>query len=204
MDILIVGAGSVGRALGGGWRQAGHAIALAVREPDGATANELRDQGFTVVSLAPAAAEAIVLAVPWAAVPSAIGALGPLPKKIVIDATNPLTANLELAIGHTDSAGEQVARLAPHAHVVKAFNTTGANNMADSRYPAGKLMMPIAGNNAEAKRVVMSLAADLGFEPVDTGPLTMSRHLEAVAMVWIKLAVAQGLGRNFGFAILRR
>jgi predicted dinucleotide-binding enzyme len=49
-----------------------------------------------------------------------------------------------------------------------------------------------------------SLAKDLGFEPVDAGPLAMSRHLEPMAMVWIKLAYAQQMGREFGFALLRR
>jgi hypothetical protein len=97
-----------------------------------------------------------------------------------------------------------VERLASGARVVKAFNTTGANNMADSSYGGGKLMMPVAGDDAEAKRIVMSLASELGFESIDTGPLTMSRYLEPMAMVWIKLAIAQKMGRNFGFALLRR
>ena len=97
-----------------------------------------------------------------------------------------------------------MARLAQGARVVKAFNTTGANNMADSRYPGGKLMMPVAGDDAAAKQTVMTLAAELGFAPVDVGPLAMSRHLEPMAMCWIKLAYAQGTGREFGFAILKR
>jgi predicted dinucleotide-binding enzyme len=111
---------------------------------------------------------------------------------------------MSLAIGHNDSAGETVARLAPGARVVKAFNITGANNMADSRYSAGKLVMLVAGDDAQAKATTMALAADLGFEAVDVGPLAMSRHLEPMAMVWIKLAIVQNLGRNFGFALLRR
>jgi len=206
MNIVIVGAGNVGRALAAGWRRAGHKVTLAVRNPDDGKTADLRREGFAVVALDAAAnaGEVIVLAVPWNAMRAAIQALGPLAGKIIVDATNPLTANFELAVGHTDSAGETVARASPGARVVKAFNTTGANNMADSRYGGGKLMMPIAGDDAAAKQTVMELASDLGFEPVDAGPLAMSRYIEPMAMVWIKLAIVQKQGRDFGFALLRR
>jgi 8-hydroxy-5-deazaflavin:NADPH oxidoreductase len=205
MNITIVGSGSVGRALGGGWRKAGHAVSFVAREPGGAKAAELKQEGFGVVAPGSAAeADVIVLAVPWSGVELTVEALRPLAGKVLIDATNPLTEKLELALGFDYSAGEAVARIVPRAHVVKAFNTTGSNNMADAKYPGGKLMMPIAGDDAAAKKTVMALASDLGFEPVDVGPLTMSRYLEPLAMAWIKLAYAQGMGREFGFAILRR
>jgi predicted dinucleotide-binding enzyme len=206
MNIVIVGAGNVGRALGGGWRKAGHKVTMAVRDTAGEKAASLKQQGFNIIPSkdAAGAGDIIVLAVPWPALTSAVKGLGSLAGKVVIDAINPLTPDFSLAIGHDDSAGETVARLAAGARVVKAFSTTGANNMADSRYAGGKLMMPVAGDDAEAKATVMSLAADLGFEPIDVGPLAMSRHLEPMAMVWIKLALVQKLGRNFGFALLRR
>ncbi len=205
MNITIVGSGNVGRALGGGWRQAGHSVTFAARDPAGVKAAELKKEGFAVAPQADAGkADVVVLAVPWTGIEATIAALGNLAGKVLVDATNPLTANLELALGFSDSAGETVARLAKGARVVKAFNTTGANNMANSKYAAGKLMMPVAGDDAAAKKTVMALAADLGFEPVDAGPLAMSRHLEPMAMFWIKLAYAQGLGREFGFAMLKR
>src|SRR5262249_14235421 len=82
--------------------------------------------------------------------------------------------------------------------------TTGAGNMADSRYTGGKLMMAIAGDDAQAKKAVLALATDLGFEATDVGPLAMSRQLEPLALLWIKLAYAQKLGRDFGFSLMRR
>jgi len=206
MDIAIVGAGNVGRALAGGWRKAGHNVTLAVRDPAGTKAAELKQQGFSLVEPKDAAkaGKVIVLSVPWPALANAVQSLGSLAGKIVVDAINPLAPDMSLAVGHNDSAGETVARLASGARVVKAFNTTGANNMADSAYSGGKLMMPIAGDDTTAKSTVMTLASDLGFEPIDVGPLAMSRHLEPMAMVWIKLAIVQKMGRNFGFSLLRR
>lgn len=206
MNIIIIGAGNVGRALAAGWRQAGHAVALAVRDPERADLQEIKRDGIPLVPARKAAqnGDVIVLAVPWEAAVSAIESVGSLAGKIVVDATNPLTANLDLALGYDDSAGETIARAAKDARVVKAFNTTGANNMRDSRYDGARLMMPIASDDKDAKQTVMSLAADLGFEPVDVGPLAMSRHLEPMAMVWIKLAIVEGKGTNFGFALLER
>jgi len=205
MNITIVGSGNVGRALGGGWKKAGHSVTFAARDPAGAKSAELKKEGFAVAPQSESGkADAVVIAVPWTGIEATIAALGNLSGKVLVDATNPLTANLELALGFSDSAGETVARHAKGARVVKAFNTTGANNMANSKYAAGKLMMPVAGDDAPAKKTVMALAADLGFEPVDAGPLAMSRHLEPMAMTWIKLAYAQGLGREFGFAMLKR
>jgi len=205
MNIVIVGSGNVGRALAGGWKKAGHSVTFAARDPGGTKAAELKKEGFAVGPQADAGkGDVVVLAVPWTGIETTVQALGPLAGKVLIDATNPLTANLELALGFSDSAGETVARHAKGAKVVKAFNTTGANNMANGAYPAGRLMMAIAGDDAAAKQTVAALASDLGFEPVDVGPLAMSRHLEPMAMAWIKLAYAQGMGREFGFAVLKR
>jgi 8-hydroxy-5-deazaflavin:NADPH oxidoreductase len=206
MNIVIAGAGNVGRALGGGWVRAGHKVTFAVRDPGKPELSELKQRGASVIPLTggAAAGDVIVLSIPWPALEASIKALGPMAGKVVVDATNPLTADFSLAIGHDDSAGETVARRASGARVIKAFNTTGFNNMADSGYAAGKLAMMVAGDDGEAKKIVLALASDLGFEAIDAGPLSMSRYLEPMAMVWIKLAIAQKMGRDFGFAILRR
>src|SRR5262249_12744650 len=123
MNIVIVGAGNVGRALGGGWRKAGHSVTMAVRDTAGEKAAALKQEGFSIIPAkdAAAAGEILVLAVPWPALTAAVKELGSLAGKIVVDAINPLTSDFSLAIGHNDSAGETVARLAPGARVVKAF-----------------------------------------------------------------------------------
>jgi predicted dinucleotide-binding enzyme len=206
MHIVIVGAGNVGSALGKGWRKAGHVVSYAPRDATGKNAERARRDGFDVVAMGEAAgrAEVIALAVPWPSIADAVKALGDLAGKTVIDAVNPVTPALELALGFTDSAAETVARLAPGAHVVKAFNTTGAENMAAAYSFKVKPMMPVASDDAGAKATVIRLAQDLGFEAVDAGPLRAARLMEPMAMFWIKQAYAQKRGRDFAFALTRR
>jgi predicted dinucleotide-binding enzyme len=205
MRITIIGAGNVGTALGAGWRKSGHDVAYALRATTSKSADAVAAQGFRVVALSEAAnADVIVLAVPWPAVAETLKAAGPLAGKIVVDATNPLGPDLSLTIGFNDSAGETVARLAPGARLVKAYNTTGAENMAKAHDYAAKPMMPMAGDNAAAKTVVAKLAEELGFEAIDAGPLKSARLLEPLASLWIGQAYAQKFGMNFAFSVVRR
>lgn len=88
--------------------------------------------------------------------------------------------------------------------MVKAFNTTGADNMANSIYPGGSPVMPVCGDDAQARQRVLALATLIGFETVDMGPLSAARYLEPFAMTWIHLALKQGHGRKFAFGLLRR
>lgn len=205
MKIAIIGAGSVGRALGGGWRAAGHKVVYALRDLKSDSARSAAGEGFEIVPLNSAAdADVTILSLPWTAIGPALKEVGPLAGSILVDTSNPLTPSLDLAIGFDKSAGEQVAALASGARVVKAFNTTGAENMAALRDFPSRPMMPVAGDDAEAKNLVLRLAEDLGFEPVDAGPLVASRLLEPLAMFWIKQAYAQQMGRDFAFSIIRR
>ncbi len=205
MKIAIVGTGNVGKALGGAWKAAKHDVVLAVREPDNEKSKQLAKDGFSVSAMADAAkgAEAIVLAVPWTEIATVIDSLGPLNGKIVIDATNPLTPDLEMGLGFDDSAGETVALLAQGARVVKAFNTTGAENMMKAKDFPSKPAMFVAGDDPGAKKTVQKLADDIGFEAIDAGPLKASRYLEPMATQWIKLALG-GVGTQFAFSLVRR
>jgi hypothetical protein len=151
-----------------------------------------------------ASAEVIALAIPWASVPDALKTMAPLlTGKILIDCTNPATEFP--AIDHSaGSGGEQVARLAPAAHVVKAFNTTGFENMQNPRYGEGAVTMFYAGDDMEAKKVVHGLAKDLGFDPIDAGGLAKAHALEIIASFWGNLAYGQKLGRGIAFRLMRR
>lgn len=210
MKIAIVGAGNVGSTLGKGWAAKGHDIIFGVRDAsDHKVQDVVKAAGARVratgIKEAASSAEVIVLAIPWSAVQDTIKAAGVLNGKIVIDATNPLKPDLSgLALGHTTSAGEEVARWAMGARVVKAFNTIGAQHMANPRLGGQNASMFLCGDDGGAKKTVAMLAEALGFEPVDAGPLTQARLLEPLAMLWISMAYSYGQGPDFAFKLLRR
>jgi 8-hydroxy-5-deazaflavin:NADPH oxidoreductase len=208
MRIGIIGAGSVGGALGRGWARAGHEVSFGVRDASDPKVTKLVEEtGARAASVAEAAAgaEVVVFATPWGATQDAVKSAGGLAGKIVFDCTNPLAPNLSgLTHGFDTSAAEQIASWAPQARVVKVFNTTGANNMADPDYNGLAATMFYCGNDADAKAVAGKLAGDLGFDPVDAGNLEQARLLEPLALLWIRLAYAQGLGREIAFRLMKR
>jgi 8-hydroxy-5-deazaflavin:NADPH oxidoreductase len=148
----------------------------------------------------------LLFATPWPATEEAVRSAGNLSGKTVIDATNPLLPDLSaLALGTNTSAGEMVAQWASGANVVKAFNTVGANIMADPVFSnGGPVALFYCGDNAQAKQTVSALIAELGFEPLDAGPLTQARVLEPFALMWISLALKYGYSREIAFHFLRR
>ena len=208
MKIAIIGAGVVGKALGSSWAAKGHAIRYGARDPQSAKVVDAlaatRGASATPIADAVSWADAAVLATPWSGAEPALQVAGDFGGKPLLDATNPLTPTFGLALGHDHSGGEQVQQWAPSAKVVKIFNSTGWENMANPAYPAGRAAMVHCGDDAAAKQVAAGLAADLGFEPLDLGALTGARLLEPFAMVWIKLAIVQKLGRDVAFGLLRR
>jgi len=210
MQIGIIGAGSVGGALGTGWARKGHRIRFGVRRPDSP------EMAALLHKIGPAAAagsvadavtfgEAVVLATPWPATFEVIQSAGDLSEKVLLDCTNPLKPQLAgLEVGTTASGGEMVAEWAAGARVVKICNTTGFGNMANSNYRLGPVTMFYCGDDEGAKIVAAQLASDLGFEPVDAGPLSQARLLEPLAMLWIWLAVFGSMGTDFAFRLIRR
>jgi predicted dinucleotide-binding enzyme len=207
MQLGIIGAGNVGKALATGWLRAGHSVTFGVREPEGASDEPT---GATYASVAEAArrAEVLVLATPWQAVADAVAAAGNLAGKVVIDCTNPLRMGadgLELEIGHVTSGGERVAALAPGASVFKTLNQTGFENMQEARsFVPVPAVMYVAGDDMVRKPQVLSLVADLGFEAIDAGPLYIARLLEPMAMLWIHMAINRGAARSRAFALTQQ
>jgi hypothetical protein len=207
-SIAIIGAGNVGTALAQALLSRGESVVFGVPDPDKyrQRIGKLGPAASVVATgTAIAATDLVVLATPYSAAASIARSVPDWENRILVDATNPLAPGLAgLSVGTTTSGAEEIAKAAHGARVVKAFNTTGAENMADSRYPSGTVFMPICGDDAEARNRVMALATLIGFDAVDCGELAAARYLEPFAMTWIHLAIKLGHGRSFAFARLRR
>jgi 8-hydroxy-5-deazaflavin:NADPH oxidoreductase len=209
MNIAVVGTGTVGGTLGRRFAAAGHSVTFGARNPETAKVKGGAPNGSRVVTVEESglSADVIVLTVPWSAVPDAIKALGDLDGKILVDVTNPLkvdASGMSLDVGRKGESGaERIAELVPTARVVKAFNQTGAENMADPLYDSERAVMLYAGDDAAAKAIVRDLVTAVGFDAVDAGALSRSRELEHLAILWISLA-SSGMGRRIAFKLARR
>ncbi|MEM9748248.1 MAG: NAD(P)-binding domain-containing protein [Actinomycetota bacterium] len=201
--IAVVGAGTVGAHLASAFVAAGHEVRMGVRDPAGETATDVgRRLGIDVVSIDRAAdgADLIVLAVPHAAVEEAVRAVAPPADAIVIDATNPVGRVLP---DGADSTLDVVAATGVASPLVKAFNTIGAEAFVSPEIDGSPLFLPVAGDSPAAERVA-DLARSMGFDALVVGGRAEARLNENVAEFWIHLAFRVGLGRDFGFARLRR
>jgi 8-hydroxy-5-deazaflavin:NADPH oxidoreductase len=214
MNVGILGTGEVGKALGRGFITLGHAVKMGARDARNEKALAWARQmgaNASVGNFGDAASfgEIVVLATLGVANESAITMAGAerFRGKILIDTTNPLDFSggmpPKLAVSGNDSGGEQVQRLLPDAHVVKAFNTVGNAFMFRPDLPGGPPDMFICGNHDEAKTKVTAILKDFGWGTVDVGGIESSRYLEAMCMVWVLSAMRTG-NWNQAFKLLRK
>lgn len=210
MKIGILGTGRVGTTLGRRWAEAGHDVMFGSREPQSERVQGLVGTiGHGVRAGNPREAiahgEVLVLAIPWKQAVGILKEAADLAGKIVVDCINPLTDDFQgIALGFDTSAAEQIALAADGVRVVKAFNTVSTATMEDPVYAGQRASMFYCGDDVEAKRVIGTLAEQLGLEAVDAGPLKIARYLEPLAMLYIHLAVREGWGANCAFKILKR
>jgi predicted dinucleotide-binding enzyme len=188
--IGIIGDGRVGRALARGLKRAGREARIV-----GSDKPAIRDTA--------AWATVIITAIPFAALGDLVHtANDALDGKAVVDVTNALGVDGSLALGFTTSGAEELQKMLPRAHVVKAFNTVFARHMDTGRLGDQQLTAFVAGDDPAAKAVVLALAADIGFDAVDAGPLKNARMLEPLGVLNIQLGHAQKMGATIGFELL--
>jgi len=188
--IGIIGNGNVGGALARGLEAAGQ---------------EVRTVGNDASAIQQTAswAEVVLLAAPFGAIDEVIATAGEtLSGKIIVDVTNALDAQMNLAIGYSTSGAEELQRKLPKARVVKAFNTVFAQHMDSGQLGDQPLTAFVVGDDDEAKSVVLELARGIGFDAIDGGPLQNARLLEPLGFLNIQLGYVLGMGTQIGFKLL--
>jgi predicted dinucleotide-binding enzyme len=192
MKIGIIGKGNVGTAIAAGLTGKGHLVKHGHRDPKESVADAAK---WT---------EVIILAVPYESVKDAAKEIGSFAdEKVLLDVTNAIGKNMDLAIGFSTSAAEELQRKLPKARVVKAFNTVFAQNQSTGRIGNEQLTLFVAGDDAKAKQTVMQLGRDIGFDSVDAGPLKSARYLEPMAMLLMNLGYGLGMGAKIGYKFVR-
>jgi NADPH-dependent F420 reductase len=206
MNIAIIGAGNVGRALATAFARAGHDVIVASRDPEDA-GSVAAETGSTVAHSNAAAAEAaelIVLATPFASASDISGEItDAVAGKVVVDVSNRIGFGAGgPEMDTSGSNGEELAKLLPEAKVVKAFNTLFASHQADPIAEGVQLDGYVAGDDADAKRRVLDLVASIGLNPVDVGPLERARQLEALAFLNMTLNIANNGSWQSGWKLI--
>jgi predicted dinucleotide-binding enzyme len=204
MKIGIIGAGNIGGTLGTRWATAGHDVTYGVRRADSDEVRDLIDRSggrarASTIAEAVAASDVVVIAVPGPALRDVIAQASDWAGKIVIDVTNRF---VPVSGGAGPSNSHEIARLAAGARVVKGFNTAGVETLADPLYGSEAADTFLCSDDAAAKTVVSALAAELGLDAVDAGPLANAALLESLTLLWIQLARTKG--RGIAFKLLRR
>jgi len=196
MNITLIGTGNMGSALAKQLSNAGHRLTIVGRNADKAKALAEATGATVKTSNATDDADVVIVATAFEDAISALNAAGSLDRKIVIDISNPLTADyMGLTIGHDTSAAEEIQKAYPSAKVVKAFNTVFAQVLAEGPKLAGTTVpVYVAGGDAEAKDTVSSLVQSLGFAAIDAGGLNNARYLEPLAGLNIYLGYGAGHG----------
>ncbi|MFI5173076.1 MAG: NADPH-dependent F420 reductase [Chitinophagales bacterium] len=203
MQITIFGAGNVGLAAGTKWKEKGHDVTFGVRDPQSQKAWNAISIGAKVTTFQEAAvnAEVVLIAIPFSIADEVIKSVDiDWEGKVIIDATNPITATTE----PFESAAEAITAWTGNGDVVKAFNTTGVGNMINPEYGGKAIETFICGDEPNSKKIVTTLAADLGFSVIDVGGLENAIMLENLARLWVTMAYKLGKGPNFAFTIVQR
>lgn len=199
MKVTVIGAGNMGSAFVKQLHAAGHQVRVTAADAAQAAALAAQYDGVRAVPASGAAGDAdvVIVATAYADAVAALRSVGDLAGKVVVDITNPLTADyMGLTLGHSTSAAEEIARAIPEAEVVKAFNTVFAQVLSGGAdFGNGqKVTVFFAGDSERAKQTAKALAESLGFVTVDAGGLKNARYLEPLAGLNIYLGYGAGLG----------
>ena len=194
MRIGILGSGLMGGKLGTLFARAGHDVVFSYARTKGKLARLARAAGARAGTPAEAAegADAVLLAVHWSRVDDVLAQAGNLAGTTIVTCSLPMNADdTDLVLAHTTSGAEALAKKRPQARVVSAFGTVPSEVLFGVYERRRRKLRPsllYCGDDRDARSVAIRLIEDVGFQPVDAGPLRMARNLEPFTLLIAQLA----------------
>ena len=196
MRIGILGSGLMGGKLGTLFARAGHDVVFSYARTKGKLARLAREAGTNAQAGTPAEAaedaDAVLLAVHWSRVDDVLAQAGDLAGTTVVTCSLPMNDDdTDLVLAHKTSGAEALAKKRPKARVVSAFGTVPSEvlyGVYERRRRKQRASLLYCGDDEHAKSVAVRLIRDVGFDPVDAGPLRMARNLEPFTLLIAQLA----------------
>jgi predicted dinucleotide-binding enzyme len=196
MRIGVLGSGLIGGKLGTLFARAGHDVVFSYSRSERKLQKLAREARGTARAGTPRAAatasDVVLLAVHWSRIDDVLKQAGDLSGKVIVTCSLPMNKDdTALVVAHTSSGAEALAKRLPRARVVSAFGTIPSEvlfGVFRRRRRGVRPSLLYAGDDARAKRVAARLIRDIGFDPVDAGPLQMARYLEPFTLLIARLA----------------
>jgi len=196
MRIGILGSGLMGGKLGTIFARAGHEVVFSYARTRQKLEKLARAAKGKARAGTPAEAaedaDALLLAVHWSRVDDVLKQAGDVSGKVIVTCSLPMNAdNTDLAVAHTSSGAEALAKKVPKARVVSAFGTVPSEvlfGVFAARRKATRPSLVYCGDDSKSKKVAAELIRDVGFEPVDAGPLRIARYTEPFTLLIAQLA----------------
>ena len=196
MRIGILGSGLMGGKLGTLFARAGHEVVFSYARTEQKLETLAREAKGKARHGTPREAtheaDALFLAVHWSRMDDVLNQTGDLSGKVVVTCSLPLNDDdTELVVAHTSSGAEELAKKIPKARVVAAFNTVPSEvlfGVYEAKRKASRPSLVYCGDDRRGKELAAGLIRDVGFDPVDAGPLRIARYTEPFALLIGQLA----------------
>ena len=211
MHIGVLGSGLMGGKLGTILARAGHDVVFSYAHSEQKLKKLAREAQGNARAGTPGEAardaDALLLAVHWSRVDDVLKQAGDVSGKVIVSCSLPMNADdTGLVIAHTSSGAEQLAKRVPQARIVSAFNTVPSEVLVgvfEARRKARRPSLVYCGDDASSKETAATLIKDVGFEPVDAGPLRIARYTEPFALLVAELAYESDGGPELAYRFER-
>src|SRR5438128_11698191 len=211
MRVGILGSGLMGAKLGTIFARAGHEVVFSYARREEKLKKLAREAGRNARAGTPREAaqdaDAVLLAVHWLRIDDVLHQAGDLSGKVVVTCSMPMNEdNTELVVAHTSSGAEELAKRIPKARVVAAFGTVPSEvffDVFEARRKAKKPSLVYCGDDASSKKIAAGLIRDVGFDPVDAGPLRIARYTEPFTLLIAQLAYEGDEGPELAYRFER-